>query len=101
MLKRREPNSSKLLRYILKYKLIPNYFKDHLHNKYTKYAFIFFLCELLNLVVVIIMIFFTDRSVHVLTSRIFIPARFLNYQFFGYGYGVWWYYSLPPEERRS
>ena len=30
-----------------------------------------------------------------------ICSRFLNYSFLGYGYGVWRYYSLPHEERRS
>ena len=30
-----------------------------------------------------------------------LAARFLNYSFLGYGYGVWRYYSLPHEERRS
>jgi hypothetical protein len=61
-------------------------FKVHLHNKYTKYAFLFFLCELLNLFVVVFIVFLIDR--------------FLNYSFLGYGYGVWRYYSLPHEERR-
>merc|ERR1712012_645061 len=51
-----------------------------------KYAFLFFVCELLNLFVVLIIVFLIDR--------------FLNYSFLGYGYGVWRYYSLPHEERR-
>ena len=36
-------------------------FKDHLHNKYTKYALVFFFCEFLNLLVVATMTFLTDR----------------------------------------
>ena len=35
----------------------------HLHNKYTKYALLFFLCELLNLFVVVFIVFLIDRSV--------------------------------------
>ena len=33
----------------------------HLHNKYTKYAFLFFVCELLNLFVVLLIVFLIDR----------------------------------------
>ena len=42
----------------------------HLHNKYTKYAFLFFLCELLNLFVVVVIVFLIDRFV-------FIPQKWL------------------------
>ena len=35
--------------------------KVHLHNKYTKYAFLFFVCELLNLFVVLLIVFLIDR----------------------------------------
>jgi len=60
-------------------------FQEHLHNKYTKYAILFHICETLNLVVV--------------SSQFFVVNRFLNYQFLNYGPSVWYYYSLPPEER--
>ena len=72
----------------------------HLHNKYTKYAFLFFLCELLNLFVVVVIVFLIDRSVFIPQRCLKTFSRFLNYSFLGYGYGVWRYYSLPHEERR-
>lgn len=46
-------------------------FKVNLKNKYNKYAFIFFSCELLNLVVA--------------TSQFFITDAFLQHQFLFYG----------------
>ena len=60
--------------------------QEHLHNKYTKYAAMFYICETSNLLVVI--------------SQIFVVNRFLNYHFLGYGSKVWQFYSLPPEERK-
>jgi len=60
-------------------------FQEHLHNKYNKYAAMFYICETTNLLVVI--------------SQIFVVNRFLNYEFLSYGPEVWHYYSLPPEER--
>ena len=61
------------------------FLQEHLHNKYTSYAFAFFCCEVGNLAVVISQIFFTNK--------------FLNYSFLFYGFRVWNYYSMPPEER--
>eukprot|EP00092_Neocalanus_flemingeri_P002461 GFUD01002633.1.p1 GENE.GFUD01002633.1~~GFUD01002633.1.p1 ORF type:complete len:421 (-),score=78.51 GFUD01002633.1:86-1348(-) len=60
-------------------------FQEHLHNKYTKYAALFYFCETANLFVVI--------------SQIFVVNSFINYHFLSYGPKVWTYYSLPPEER--
>ena len=31
-------------------------FVEHVHNKFNKYAFYFFLCELLNIVITVIMV---------------------------------------------
>ena len=50
-------------------------FKDNLQNKYNRYAFIFFACEVLNFAVVI--------------SQIFITDTFLQNQFLFYGPKVW------------
>ena len=50
-------------------------FRDNLQNKYNRYAFIFFACELLNLIVVV--------------SQVFITDKFLNNQFRTYGPKVW------------
>ena len=50
-------------------------FRDNLQNKYNRYAFIFFACEFLNLVVVF--------------SQIFITNVFLKNQFLNYGPRVW------------
>ena len=60
-------------------------FQEHLHNKYNRYAFFFYLCETSNLLVVI--------------SQIFVVNKFLHYQFFGYGLRVYMWYSMPAEER--
>ena len=50
-------------------------FRDNLQNKYNRYAFIFFACEVLNLIVVI--------------SQFLITNIFLEYQFTWYGPTVW------------
>lgn len=67
-------------------KLLSN-FIEHVHNKFNKYAFCFFFCELLNIIISL--------------SQLFITNAFLNYQFLDYGYLVYRYYRLPPEERMS
>jgi len=66
-------------------KLLDNYL-EHVHNKFNKYAFCFFFCELLNILISV--------------SQVFITNAFLNYQFMDYGYLVYQYYRLPPEERQ-
>ena len=50
-------------------------FKDHLQNKYNRYVAIFFMCEVLNLMIVI--------------SQFFITNVFLENQFLFYGPKVW------------
>ncbi|XP_040575378.1 innexin inx2 isoform X1 [Lepeophtheirus salmonis] len=60
-------------------------FQIHIHNKFSAYAFCFFFCELLNVILVIF--------------AIFITHKFLNNQFLTYGLDVYLYFSLPPEER--
>ena len=50
-------------------------FRDNLQNKYNRYAFIFFACELFNLVIVV--------------SQVFITDVFLLGQFRTYGPKVW------------
>jgi len=64
--------------------LLKNYL-EHVHNKFNKYAFCFFFCELLNICISI--------------SQFFVTNAFLNYQFLSYGYLVYEHYRLPPEER--
>jgi len=63
------------------------FFKDNIHNKYNIYYVGFVICEFLNLIVVICTIWMTNK--------------FLNGQFMWYGFRVWTYYSLPPEEQRG
>ena len=63
------------------------FFKDNIHNKYNIYYFGFIVCEFLNFLVVLMAMYLTDR--------------FLNGQFLWYGFRVWTYYSLPPEEQRG
>jgi len=65
--------------------LLKNYL-EHVHNKFNKYAFCFFFCELLNILISI--------------SQVFVTNAFLNYQFLDYGYLVYQHYRLPPEERQ-
>ena len=47
------------------------HFQEHVHNKFNRYAFGFFLCEFCNLLFAVICIYLT----HI----------FLNYQFYDYG----------------
>jgi len=61
-------------------------FKEHLHNKYNRYAMLFYLCETSNLFIVL--------------SQILVINKFLHYQFLTYGFQVYTWYSLPPEERQ-
>jgi len=62
------------------------HFQEHVHNKFNRYAFGFFLCEFCNLLFAVICIYLT----HI----------FLNYQFYDYGILVYQYFMLPPEERQ-
>jgi len=58
---------------------------EHVHNKFNKYAFYFFMCELLNVIITVFMILSTHM--------------FLHYQYFDYGYNIFKYYRVPVEER--
>ncbi|TRY77741.1 hypothetical protein TCAL_08525 [Tigriopus californicus] len=59
-------------------------FRRNLQNKYNRYTLVFFLCEFLNLFIV--------------TSLFFLTNSFLQGQFLTYGYQVFAFYQLPPEE---
>jgi len=61
------------------------HYHEHIHNKFNKYAFCFFLCELLNLLISV--------------SLVFATHAFLNYQYLDYGILVYNYFRLPAEER--
>jgi len=61
------------------------FFRRNIHNKYNVYLLGFIFCEFLNFITVIVVFFLTDR--------------FLHYRYLGYGYNVWQYYLLPPEEQ--
>lgn len=50
-------------------------FQEHIHNKFNRYAFGFFACEVMNLAIALGAIFATDK--------------FLNYQFITYGLYVY------------
>ena len=50
------------------------FYQEHLHNKYNRYAAMFYTCETSNLVIV--------------TSQILVINKFLNYQFLSYGFNV-------------
>ena len=66
------------------YKLLVH-FEEHVHNKFNKYTFCLFFCELLNLSICALQIYVT----HVL----------LNQQFMDYGYLILKYYSYSYDER--
>ena len=63
-----------------KLKSLMKTFKDNLQNKYNRYAFIFFSCELLNLAIVILQFILTDF--------------FLKHQFWMYGPQVYRYFAI-------
>ena len=69
-----------------KHTLLLNY-REHVHNKFNRYAFCFFFCELLNILI--------------LVTQVFVTNAFLNYRYMDYGYQVYKYYMLPPEERQK
>ena len=66
------------------YKLLVH-FEEHVHNKFNKYTFCFFFCELLNLSICALQIYVTDVL--------------LNQQFMDYGYLILKYYSYSYDER--
>ena len=68
-----------------KRQLLVNY-QEHVHNKFNTYAFCFFFCELLNILI--------------LVTQVFVTNAFLNYRYLDYGYQVYRYYMQPPEERQ-
>ena len=49
--------------------------QEHLHNKYNRYAMLFYACETSNLFIVL--------------SQILVINKFLNYQFLSYGLQVY------------
>jgi len=60
-------------------------FQEHVHNKFNRYAFGFFLCELMNMVFALLSVFMTHK--------------FLLDQYLPYGLDVYRYYTIEPEER--
>jgi len=62
------------------------FFCRNIHNKYNIYFCGFAFCEFLNFAIV--------------GCNFFLTHRFLHYRFLDYGYQVWQYYLLPPEEQR-
>ncbi|XP_059095583.1 innexin inx2-like isoform X3 [Tigriopus californicus] len=61
------------------------FFRANIHNKYNIYYFGFMFCELLNVFVVLLAFWLTDK--------------FLNHRFLAYGFKVYAFYRLPPEEQ--
>lgn len=53
------------------------HFEEHIHNKFNRYAFGFFACEVMNLAIAV--------------AAIYLTHRFLNDQFFTYGLEVYRY----------
>ena len=70
-------------------------FVEHVHNKFNKYAFYFFLCELLNIVITVCMVkaqntFLTINLIN--KFQILLTHVFLHYQYLDYGYSIFHYY---------
>uniref|UniRef100_A0A0K2TEQ0 Innexin n=1 Tax=Lepeophtheirus salmonis TaxID=72036 RepID=A0A0K2TEQ0_LEPSM len=59
-------------------------FKDQLENKYNRYTFLFFFCEILNIIILI--------------SQFFITNVFLQRQFLDYGPKVFSFYQKTQDE---
>merc|ERR1719273_940718 len=62
------------------------FFCRNIHNKYNIYFCGFVFCEFLNFAIV--------------CAAFFLSHRFLHFRFLTYGFQVWQYYLLPPEEQR-
>jgi len=60
-------------------------FQEHVHNKFNRYAFGFFFCELMNICLAILSVFLTHK--------------FLLDQYLPYGLQLYRYYTIEPEER--
>ena len=68
-------------------------FVEHVHNKFNKYAFYFFLCELLNIVITVIMVTVRILRAHsYIYLQILFTHVFLHYQYFDYGLNIFKYY---------
>ena len=61
-------------------------YEELVHNKFSTYTFCFFFCELLNIVI--------------LVFQVFVTNAFLDNQYWDYGFQVYRYYMMPPEERK-
>lgn len=61
------------------------HFQEHVHNKFNRYAFGFFCCELLNPILSLFSVYLTHK--------------FLRDQYLSYGLLVYRFYSVAPEER--
>jgi len=62
------------------------FFCRNIHNKYNIYFCGFMFCEFLNFAIVLIQFALTNR--------------FLHFRYIDYGFKVWQYYLLPPEEQQ-
>ncbi|XP_023322025.1 innexin inx2 isoform X1 [Eurytemora carolleeae] len=62
------------------------FFCRNIHNKYNIYFCGFIFCEFLNFIIVIFQFYLTHRFLH---------SRYIDY-----GFKVWQYYLLPPEEQQ-
>ena len=67
-----------------KQELLQNYC-EQVHNRVNNYTYCFFFCELLNFII--------------LLTQVFLTNIFLSYKYLDFGYQVYKFYMLPPEER--
>ena len=67
--------------------MVDHSYQENLHDKYNKYAAGFFLCELANMVVLMVQVHVTDRSAS--WSCTHPHPRFLSGQFLTHGPLVW------------
>ena len=75
-----------------------NLYVELVHNKFNKYAFYFFFCEFLNIIVTVFMVCITITIIIsviyliVTLFQILATHVFLHYQYFDYGINIYKYY---------
>ena len=71
-----------------------NLYVELVHNKFNKYAFYFFFCEFLNIIVTVFMVSITLSIIYLIVTYFQILAThvFLHYQYFDYGINIYKYY---------
>ena len=76
-----------------------NTFNQHLRNKYDRYYYCFLSCEALNVFIVLCQLVLTNNFLGKCSSlSVSYRSVTTGGYFMTYGYDVYTFYSLPPEE---